>query len=366
MKTKLLVAVFLAMSAGGANVARSQDERSDAELLDLARNRSQLERVTADPVMLSQWMATACRAPTPAIIDAERKNPHSQQSAHVYADSNSVEPLWTLFGTFSQDSILLKEKIDERDPDKPLLFTGMIKREPGYYPEGGDWEYFTLDGELTKVTSRGKLESCAACHRDFAAWDHVSKQYTAVPVSQRQYHDYLGRVESAIVAGSSGVVYLPASLAETHGAKLSRAAAESRWRKQNADSGEIHVPEDLHDLGGPALRYEEVKEKDTLGYWTRADDWASWEIDVRKPGTFQVFILQGCGNGSGGSEVSVSVADQSLSFVVEETGGFQNFKWREIGSIEIAAPGKHTLIVKPLKKPGLAVMDLRMVKLQLK
>ena len=48
---------------------------------------------------------------------------------------------------------------------------------------------------------------------------------------------------------------------------------------------------------------------------------------------------------------------------VQDTGGFQNFVERNIGDAELAV-GTHTLSVKPLSKPGHAVMDLRQVTLK--
>lgn len=61
----------------------------------------------------------------------------------------------------------------------PLQVTfAMIKREPGYYPEGGDWEYVMMPNDGSNdydmhpngtlpadgAEGRGKLESCATCH----------------------------------------------------------------------------------------------------------------------------------------------------------------------------------------------------------
>lgn len=127
--------------------------------------------------------------------------------------------------------------------------------------------------------------------------------------------------------------------------------------------GSVTLPAKTADVHGIMLRFEPLPHKNTLGYWVRADDWASWEFQVTRPGKFRVEILQGCGNGSGGSEVEVAVGGQKLAIIVEETGGFQNFVRREIGTIELAQLGRFTLAVKPLKKPGVAVMDLREVRL---
>lgn len=114
---------------------------------------------------------------------------------------------------------------------------------------------------------------------------------------------------------------------------------------------------------GVMLRFEPLPHKNTLGYWVRQEDWASFECEVETPGKFDVELLVGCGNGSGGSEVQVATGNQKLTFTVEETGSFQNFVPRVIGALTLAKTGRHTLTVKPLNKPGVAVMDLRQVRL---
>jgi len=73
--------------------------------------------------------------------------------------------------------------------------------------------------------------------------------------------------------------------------------------------------------------------------------------------------LQGCGKGSGGAEVELAVGAESLTFQVKDTGGFQSFEAREVGSLNVGA-GRQTLTVKAKTKPGGAVMDLRQVVLK--
>ena len=96
---------------------------------------------------------------------------------------------------------------------------------------------------------------------------------------------------------------------------------------------------------------------------TSAADWASFEFEVKTPGAFEVELLVGCAPGSGGSLVQVGVGEQKLEFTVEETGGFQDFRPRQIGRITLDRAGRHTLEIRPLKKPGPAVMDVRQVRL---
>ncbi|MEY2409867.1 MAG: arylsulfatase [Verrucomicrobiota bacterium] len=118
------------------------------------------------------------------------------------------------------------------------------------------------------------------------------------------------------------------------------------------------------NIHGANLRYEPAAHKNTIGYWTKQDDWASWDFTTARPGRFAVEMLQGCGKGSGGSVVEVAVDGQSLDFTVEDTGHFQNFVAREIGVVRLEKAGRHTLTVKPRTKPGVAVMDLRRVTLK--
>jgi hypothetical protein len=87
-------------------------------------------------------------------------------------------------------------------------------------------------------------------------------------------------------------------------------------------------------------------------------------MTIAKPGSFTVEMLQGCGKGQGGSEVEVSLGEQALTFTVEDTGHFQNFKPRTIGRVTLDKPGHYTLTVKAKKKAAAAVMDLRQVTLK--
>jgi len=132
---------------------------------------------------------------------------------------------------------------------------------------------------------------------------------------------------------------------------------------KQADNGNILLHARDVNIHGTTVRYEPQPNKNTVGYWTKQEDWVSWDFEVTKGGKFTVVPMQGCGKGSGGAEVAFEVAGQVLKMTVEDTGGFQNFKEREIGVVELK-PGKYTLSVKPLSKPGKAVMDLRQVELR--
>jgi arylsulfatase A-like enzyme len=147
------------------------------------------------------------------------------------------------------------------------------------------------------------------------------------------------------------------------GAQMTRPNPAFVPNPQAAD-GTVTLPARTADVQGVQLRYEPLPHKNTLGFWVRAEDTASFEFTVTKPGTFTVEILQGCGKGQGGSTVEFVVAGETLTTIVEDTGGFQQFKARDVGTITLEKAGRYTLLVKPKIKAKAAVMDLRQVVLK--
>jgi len=107
---------------------------------------------------------------------------------------------------------------------------------------------------------------------------------------------------------------------------------------------------------GTTLRYEVKPEKNTLGYWGNVKDWVSWDFELKKPGKFIVFAMQGSG---GGSEIEIAVGEQKLNWTTKNSGGFHTFTFLEVGTLTLDTPGPVSLTLKPIKKAGGAIMDLR-------
>jgi lysophospholipase L1-like esterase len=126
---------------------------------------------------------------------------------------------------------------------------------------------------------------------------------------------------------------------------------------------EILLPASKAIVHGEMLRYEAQTNKNSLGYWTKAEDWAEWKFTVQRPGVYDLEIWQGCGKGNGGSDVRVEVGGQKFDFVVDETGHFQSFIPRQVGRVHFWKAGEFLLSVKPQNKKAAAVMDIRQVKL---
>lgn len=143
-------------------------------------------------------------------------------------------------------------------------------------------------------------------------------------------------------------------------------ACEGRPPVQDADGTVLLHGRDA-TVRGTMLRYEPAEKKQTLGFWVRPGDAAEWSFTVGTAGSFDVEVLQGCGPGQGGSTMRATfdgggAADRELSFVVEETTGFQDFKPRVIGRVTLAAGG-HLLRVGPERIAAKAACDIRQVRL---
>jgi hypothetical protein len=131
-----------------------------------------------------------------------------------------------------------------------------------------------------------------------------------------------------------------------------------------ADDGTVTLHSRDSIVHGVTLRYEPAEKKQTLGYWVKKDDGASWNFTLNTPGVYDVEVLQGCGTGQGGSTVVVRSGDgEPLEFVVEDTGHFQNFKPRIIGQVKFNAAGQYELFVQPKTIAKAAACDIRQIKL---
>lgn len=109
------------------------------------------------------------------------------------------------------------------------------------------------------------------------------------------------------------------------------------------------------------MRYEPKAEKNCLGYWTEAEDFAEWEFEVPKPGKYKVSVSYGCGGGNHGSEVELKQGSQSLKWTTQDTGGFQKWQDVTIGEIDFQTAGLQRLVIDPVNKVKSAVLDVQKV-----
>ena len=156
-------------------LSKSQATPQGPELID---GYKQWTRVNPTPAVFHSRIAIQCSMPTPKESEMEKGNPHRDKFITVYVNNTGKHAmLEEKFPTFPKGTVIVKEKLTTRESTSPELLTVMVKREPGYNPKNGDWEYLALDGAGKNVEARGRLEKCQACHLLVKANDYVSRNY---------------------------------------------------------------------------------------------------------------------------------------------------------------------------------------------
>jgi alpha-L-fucosidase len=95
-------------------------------------------------------------------------------------------------------------------------------------------------------------------------------------------------------------------------------------------------------LHGDTIKYESNEQRDNIGFWTEASDWADWQFTVNKPGKFDVTAEVAAPEAA---SIELSVGDQKTQGKITATGDYGRFRRMRLGSLEIAEKGKTTLAV---------------------
>jgi len=132
---------------------------------------------------------------------------------------------------------------------------------------------------------------------------------------------------------------------------------ENKALTQAADGSLTLRGADAFTHGGQ-LQYESGGGKDNLGYWTNPEDWASWDLDVRAPGTFAV-MAEIAAQGSG--DFVIRVGDVYIKGTAPNTGSYTKFVAVKLGTMDIPA-GRQTLTVRPVAQ-GWQPLNLKAIRL---
>ncbi|MGC8743734.1 MAG: alpha-L-fucosidase [Verrucomicrobiia bacterium] len=128
---------------------------------------------------------------------------------------------------------------------------------------------------------------------------------------------------------------------------------------KQANDGSVKLPATEAIIHGENLKYESGGGKDNLGYWTNPSDYAEWQIEITKPGTFNV-TAQVASQGSASFEIATG--NNTIKAKFPNTGDYVKFQTIEIGTLELPQ-GKHTLTVKPIKE-GWTPVNLKSIQLK--
>ena len=123
--------------------------------------------------------------------------------------------------------------------------------------------------------------------------------------------------------------------------------------------GSIVLPASEARLHGEQLQYESGADRDCLGWWFNPDEGADWEVEVTKPGTFDVDAeVAGLGAGS----LEVAAGEHRTQGEAAATGDYGKFQTVKLGSLEITSSGKSTISLRAVKNAWHAV-NVRSIRL---
>src|SRR5262249_21569935 len=185
-----IVVLAAALASPQPQRVNGQGFRFDATKL---KDKTLWTQVNERPHYLASHVDLLCRIASREDFESVRKqNPHSSTYITVYVNKIGRSAMFsTETPRFPEGSVIVKEKIEKPldargfniGPKQPLedltpsLYTLMIKREPGYNPAAGDWEFAVASGKEFQIEASGKLENCQACHLEKRDQDFVFRSY---------------------------------------------------------------------------------------------------------------------------------------------------------------------------------------------
>jgi cytochrome P460 len=135
---------------------------------------------TDQPIPVALANVYYCAAPAGPQIEAQRKlhGPHYQPAIVVRVNPEAIHAFKAMAAPMPVGTTIVKEKHNDLVANgPPAEFGAMIKREPGYDPAHGDWEYLYVTSTPEKQVTRGRLQSCIDCHKSMKEKDYLYRSY---------------------------------------------------------------------------------------------------------------------------------------------------------------------------------------------
>lgn len=136
--------------------------------------------VTDRPVLIDPQINVACAAAAAPAVSREQQKihgPHFKPAIVVRVNPEAVEKFKARRPLPVGTTVVKEKHYDFGAATAPTEYTAMIKREAGYDPPHGDWEYLHVVRGPERTITRGRLESCIACHAGRKDHDHLFRDY---------------------------------------------------------------------------------------------------------------------------------------------------------------------------------------------
>jgi len=180
------IAVTVVLLAVGAALLWADPDPRLADFQEL-RGYTSWQEITDGPHLVLPQAVFNCMAPSPAepLHPGAVDLPGKDRYVRVFASSQAA-PLMraSRVESYPVGSVVAKVKLIDGSAE-PTGVAFMIKREPGYNPEGRDWEYLVFEGKPLTLTARGAISTCQGCHGEQTYTDGLYRSYLSDDVAAK-------------------------------------------------------------------------------------------------------------------------------------------------------------------------------------
>ena len=129
---------------------------------------------------------------------------------------------------------------------------------------------------------------------------------------------------------------------------------------QNGD-GNLELMATQAEIYGTEIIFESNSPFKNIGYWSGEQDRAAWKLACQTSGRYDVYLDYACAADSAGNPYSMSAGNSQLSGTVESTGGWSEYRWSKVGSIDLVQGENYLTVGFGGTRQATALFDLRKI-----
>jgi hypothetical protein len=161
-----------AVAGEGGSAAEASAIPTVSEIMDSYRT---WEPQTPEPMPISSYIFGLCRLPTLAEQKFAESEHGDERYLQDWANPEAAAGIARRGAPpFAAGSVIVKEKYVQSGTGPELVAVAMmIKREQGFAPAHGDWDYAYYEPELGMIQTQEQSNYCSGCHVAASETDFV-------------------------------------------------------------------------------------------------------------------------------------------------------------------------------------------------
>jgi alpha-L-fucosidase len=208
------------------------------------------------------------------------------------------------------------------------------------YPEKGR---ITIESLAPKFLGKAKIESVIMLGMDQALRFEQSSKGLVVKLPQTPpcHHAWTLRIQG------QHFDQINAAALKQHAARDDQTKTAKAPVTVRAEGAAIILRADQAGIHGESPRLEKKAHQtmQNLGYWSSADDWVFWDLEIKEAGWYDVSVTSSAAGE--GSRFVVGAADQSITVKAPTTQAWDKFTSYKIGQLYFGKAGVFQLSFKP-------------------